>query len=536
MYKFYCSLVLFCFWSSVYSQECINAGLIAENDSFVSVSNEYIVTGNERDQSGAVWGADKVNLNIPFDFQFLIFLGENNDGADGVAFVLRSETSIRFGNKGLGLGFEGILNSLGVEFDTYQNKDEINDPVEDHTAIAINGNTDHNNELETLFGPVLLPNLEDGRFHKVRFIWDPVLNNFSYFFDDRFITEIKVDLISIIGSDEAVWGFTGSTGLFFNEQKICVQKTIIDDDIDNDGITNMVECNGVFPCVLDSDNDGITNDLDLDSDGDGCFDTVEAGFSDMDGDGLLGVSPIVENSRGLVIGEGGYIEPLDFDKNGVFDFLEKSDFKFEINYNPKDLILIEEEGGSVSFSFVDETLITEVDIVWQISNDNGENWEDLFRDASFSGVSTANLQIDFDPLLNCKWIRFVVSDLSDSCRKTDFISEPYTVNLNIKPLTVFNAISNNGDGKNDFLVIKNIEFYNSIELKIFNRWGALVYDTDEYDNKAKVFKGRVDTEDSLTILLGQKELPAGVYFYHIEALSTCLDKTEEKTGYLYLVD
>ncbi len=340
--------------SNIYSQACINAGLILENDSSVNVLNEYVVTRNRRDQSGAIWGVDTVNLNIPFDFRFLIFLGNNNDGADGVAFVLKSETSIKFGNKGSGLGFQGILNSLGVEFDTYQNKDDINDPIEDHTAIAINGNTNHNNELETLFGPVLLPNLEDGRFHKVQFIWNPKLNNFKYFFDDRFVAEINVNLKSIIGNDKAIWGFTGSTGLFFNEQKICVQKTIVDDDIDNDGITNSVECNGVLPCTLDTDNEWVTNDLDLDSDGDGCFDVVEAGFNDEDGDGLLGVSPIIENSRGLVVGAGGYMQPLDSDKNGVFDFLEKSDFRFEIDYDARELMFEDEETASVSFSFSDD--------------------------------------------------------------------------------------------------------------------------------------------------------------------------------------
>ena len=34
--------------------------------------------------------------------------------------------------------------------------------------------------------------------------------------------------------------------------------------------------------------DGIVNSKDLDSDGDGCFDVIEAGLSDPDGDGILG--------------------------------------------------------------------------------------------------------------------------------------------------------------------------------------------------------------------------------------------------------
>ena len=52
----------------------------------------------------------------------------------------------------------------------------------------------------------------------------------------------------------------------------------------------------------DYDNDGIPNHYDLDSDGDGCLDVVEAGFSDPDGDGILCTSPVIVNDLGQVIG------------------------------------------------------------------------------------------------------------------------------------------------------------------------------------------------------------------------------------------
>lgn len=57
---------------------------------------------------------------------------------------------------------------------------------------------------------------------------------------------------------------------------------------------------------MDLDNDGIINSLDLDSDGDGCFDVVEAGFSDPDGDGILGEGTPSVNSDGMIISEIGY--------------------------------------------------------------------------------------------------------------------------------------------------------------------------------------------------------------------------------------
>ena len=47
---------------------------------------------------------------------------------------------------------------------------------------------------------------------------------------------------------------------------------------------NIVDCTNI-----DTDGDGIPNHLDLDSDGDGCKDVQEAGFSDPDGDGIFGI-------------------------------------------------------------------------------------------------------------------------------------------------------------------------------------------------------------------------------------------------------
>jgi hypothetical protein len=59
--------------------------------------------------------------------------------------------------------------------------------------------------------------------------------------------------------------------------------------------------------ALDPDGDGIPNHLDIDSDGDGCTDVLEAGFTDDDFDGELGASPVTVDSDGLVTsGSDGY--------------------------------------------------------------------------------------------------------------------------------------------------------------------------------------------------------------------------------------
>ena len=57
----------------------------------------------------------------------------------------------------------------------------------------------------------------------------------------------------------------------------------------------------------DYDGDGIPNNLDLDSDNDGCNDVLEAGYVDGNNDGILGSTPVIVDANGRVTGTGdGY--------------------------------------------------------------------------------------------------------------------------------------------------------------------------------------------------------------------------------------
>lgn len=63
----------------------------------------------------------------------------------------------------------------------------------------------------------------------------------------------------------------------------------------------------------------------------------------------------------------------------------------------------------------------------------------------------------------------------------------------------------NGDGKNDEFEIKNIKKYPNNNLKIFNRWGNLVYQKVGYDND---FEGYANEGNAV----GKGKLPAGTYY------------------------
>jgi len=89
-------------------------------------------------------------------------------------------------------------------------------------------------------------------------------------------------------------------------------------DDDNDGILDTVENDA------DLDFDGLPNSLDLDTDADGCNDVIEAGYEDLDGDGILGSPEVVVDDLGRVVGFGVYTTPNDLDLSGVADFKEVS--------------------------------------------------------------------------------------------------------------------------------------------------------------------------------------------------------------------
>ena len=61
-----------------------------------------------------------------------------NSGADGLAFLLQTETN-NIGDSGMGMGYQGIIPSVAVEFDTWRN-DEIDESNGNHVGVSINGN------------------------------------------------------------------------------------------------------------------------------------------------------------------------------------------------------------------------------------------------------------------------------------------------------------------------------------------------------------------------------------------------------------
>jgi gliding motility-associated-like protein len=98
---------------------------------------------------------------------------------------------------------------------------------------------------------------------------------------------------------------------------------------------------------------------------------------------------------------------------------------------------------------------------------------------------------------------------------------------------IHNGFSPNGDNDNEEFVIKRIDQIdcfptNSVE--IYNRWGVLVYETKQYDNKNRVFTG---TSEGRTTVDKGAQLPTGTYFYVINYTDTD-GNNHHLEGYVYL--
>ncbi len=76
-------------------------------------------------------------------------------------------------------------------------------------------------------------------------------------------------------------------------------------------------------------------------------------------------------------------------------------------------------------------------------------------------------------------------------------------------INVYNALSPNGDGINDFFKIENIELYPNNVVLIYTRWGDKVFEQAGYDNVENTFTGKSNVGKI-------RQLLEGTYYYVVE--------------------
>ena len=215
-----------------------------------TVNGHYVLTPDSPGAAGSVMSVPRLDLRQAFSISFDMFLGTNDGGADGAAFVLhadsRRSTAIGDVTQGSYHGARDIDNGLGIEFDTYRSTGSATELAADHTNLF---DTD-NLSFDGAIGAVTpLANLENGQWHGVVVTWNGV-DTLSYSIDGVPITTWTGDLSAtfLADSDFATFGFTAASGGLTNLQM--ARLTALSATLD-DGSTVLI--GGNAPPVADND-------------------------------------------------------------------------------------------------------------------------------------------------------------------------------------------------------------------------------------------------------------------------------------------
>ncbi|MDE0959623.1 MAG: hypothetical protein OSB09_02480 [Planctomycetota bacterium] len=161
--------------------------------------------------AGAVYTTDQIQVANGFDTTFTYEINPAAGGADGMVFILQNESPTSIYSNGGPLGYDGMINCVVVEIDTYVNGN-FNDPPGPH--LAIHGREGAANSADELAAGIAVDstsaNVGGLRTMRVSYAggW------FEVFLDDLLIPRMSVqlDLLGHLGSDSAWIGFIGSTG------------------------------------------------------------------------------------------------------------------------------------------------------------------------------------------------------------------------------------------------------------------------------------------------------------------------------------
>ena len=251
-------------------------------------------------------------------------------------------------------------------------------------------------------------------------------------------------------------------------------------DANNNGLDDAYEQDGNLGLVpLDTDGDSLPDYVDTDSDADGIPDAVEG--SDFDANG------VAENTW----------TGSDKDLDGLDDGYEGAT-SIDVDVNDE----------------IDDPSI-------HLPDTDGDGIPD-YRDTDDDGDDIATIDEDLDQDGN--WL----NDDTDGDGLPNYLDNDLDVAGS--DIEVFNVLTPNGDGVHDVLSIRNLENFPNNTVKIYNRWGVLVFQTRAYNTNGNVFDG---TSEGRVTLNQDSKLPVGTYFYIID-YEDDNGRMRQESGYIYL--
>jgi hypothetical protein len=123
-----------------------------------------------------------------------------------------------------------------------------------------------------------------------------------------------------------------------------------------------------------------------------------------------------------------------------------------------------------------------------------------------------------------------IIDTASGCESTQRLAT--TVDLIQCNLIVFNAVKIDASPMSDRLFVDDISYFPENNMKIYNRFGKLIWEANSYNNTTNTFKGRAN----ITTLLGEENLPDGTYFYILSYYNFIDAIRKVKKGYLQIMN
>jgi len=180
------------------------------------VSGIYVqLTAAINTQSGAVWTNEQYDVANGFSTTFEFQINPPTGGADGMTFILQSNSPTELRTGGGGLGYDGMPNSIVLEIDHYNNGNHA-DPNGNHLSLhAVLGGPNTANESASIGIATSIPNL--GGIHTIQVDYDGTEMVISL--DGSALITATIDAAAHLGGPTAHLGFTGATG-GLNEQHL----------------------------------------------------------------------------------------------------------------------------------------------------------------------------------------------------------------------------------------------------------------------------------------------------------------------------
>jgi gliding motility-associated-like protein len=176
---------------------------------------------------------------------------------------------------------------------------------------------------------------------------------------------------------------------------------------------------------------------------------------------------------------------------------------------------------------IENSFLTPI-VIDVLANDTDEDNDELslvsVTNPSMGTVTIVNGQIEYQAADLTSGIVTFTYTIQDPSGLTD--EAVVTIENSFPPLTVSEGFSPNNDSNNETWYILGIEYYPDNSVRVYDRWGFLVYQKQYYENSAAPWDGRGNVDQHAGKLLDQ-----GTYYYILEPGS----EMKTMTGYVVIV-